>query len=353
MAANTNTGPENLQFSSSIAGDAWHTHANKALHTCWYFDAVSDDGRDSLVVFFFDNFIFSPRYNSVNQRKIENPEAIFPALALYYYRDGKPLHTVVCEHDKAAFTADGEIPSCRIGNNSFQFEAAPYGEGYLLQIDTELKNGGRLKANLEWLIVEGNFLPAAQRSGGSHEWNLVAPRCDVTGKLDVSGRSGKKETLQFRGTGYHDHKSDSRWLPAVLRRSHWGRAHFADMTAIFYDYRELDSGEPVTRVLLSSVGGLQEKTAYSEAKIFRRNIYGLRYPQRLTFYTRGNLRLRIKQIQKIDSGFHYIRFLSEAVLTVGDGKPRKTVAITEFFDPKALKYRWLDWLVNRRINRIS
>ena len=29
----------------------------------WYFDALSDDCRDALVIIFFSNFIFSPRYN--------------------------------------------------------------------------------------------------------------------------------------------------------------------------------------------------------------------------------------------------------------------------------------------------
>jgi hypothetical protein len=354
MAADTNTTPENFQFSSSIAGDAWRSHENKASHFCWYFDAVSDDGRDALVIFFFDNFIFSPSYNSVNQQNGSSERSRFPAFALFYYRDGKLLHSTVSEYAEGSFSADPEVPSCRIGNNSFQFEAAPYGEGYLLQVDSMMKNGRRLTANLEWLIVEGNLLPAAPDAERSHSWNLVAPRCDVTGKIEIYRRSGKsiKEILQFRGTGYHDHKNDSRWLPTVLQHSSWGRAHFADVTAVFYDYLEIGASGPVTKMLISSVNKLEDKEAYSEEKIFGRTIYGLKYPQRLTFYTRGNLRLRLKQTQVIDSSFHYIRFLSEAVLTVGDGKPRKTIAVTEFFNPKALRNRWLDWLTNRRIKRV-
>jgi len=354
MATNLNTSPENLQFSSSIADDVWRAPESPASHHCWYFDALSDDGRDSLVIFFFDNFIFSPRYNSTNQNNGGSLTANrFPALALYYYRDGKPLHSAVCEHEQAAFSADTEVPSCRIGSNSFQFEAAPYGEGYLLQIDTLLNTGRRLKANLEWLIVEGNLLSAPPDTAKLHTWNLVAPRCDVTGKLALYGKSGKlKETLQFRGTGYHDQKSDNRWLPGVLQQSHWGRAHFADVTAIFYHYLETGAGQPVSKMLLSSVDGLKDKIAYCEEKNFGRNIFGLRYPRRLTFYTRDNIRLRLKQLHVLDASSFYLRFLSEAVLTVGDGKPRKTIAVTEFFNPKALRYRWLDWVTNMRINRV-
>ena len=34
----------------------------------WYFDALSEDGRDAVVIIFLDNFIFSPRYNSQTKR---------------------------------------------------------------------------------------------------------------------------------------------------------------------------------------------------------------------------------------------------------------------------------------------
>jgi hypothetical protein len=63
------------------------------------------------------------------------------------------------------------------------------------------------------------------------------------------------------------------------------------------------------------------------------------------------MRLRIKNNQIIDANFFYLRFLSEMTLTLRDGKPRKTIGITEYLAPKALKYGWLDWLVNLRIGR--
>lgn len=360
MAIDQNAQPENFHFSSSIADDVRHLSEKPAAYEWWYFDAINDDGRDALVLTFRDNFIFSPRYNSFCQKNGVSTakKTSFPALEFSYYRGGKPLYRALCEYPENSFSADNSIPSCKIGNNSFQFESAPYGEGYSIQIDAEMKDGSRLKANLEWLMVEGNLQPStqnlAQNSAGSHRWNLVAPRCDVTGKMDIYFGSGKlKETLQFRGTGYHDHQSDERWLPATLHQWHWGRAHFADVTAIFYHYRELGARQPVVKMLLSSVDGLKEKMAYCEEKIFSRNIFGLRYPKRLTFYSRDNIRLRLKQMQVVDASSFYLRFLSEAVLTIGDGKPRKTIAMTEFLDPKALRYRWLDWLTNRRINRID
>lgn len=352
MAANTNTGPENLQFSSSIAGDVWRPSENRASHYCWYFDAISDDGRDSIAITFLDNFIFSPRYNSAH-RKFSAKVERFPAVAFFYYRNGKPLYASVCEYGEKTFSSDGDIPSCRIGENSFHFESAPYGEGYLLNIDFLLKNGRRVKASLEWLMVEGNLLPG-EKEQNSFSWNVVAPRCDVTGKIEIYHRAGNiKETIQFRGTGYHDRRSGPSWLPGTVESWQWGRAHFADVTAIFCNYREFGSGKTTTKLMLTSVDKLDDKTAYFEEKIPSRNIFGMRYPQRLTFYAKDNIRLRLKQTQAIDSSFFYLRFLSEAVLTVGDGKPRKTIAITEFLTPRALRRGWMDWMIDMRIRRMS
>src|SRR5262245_17071412 len=108
MAVEPNTGTENLHFSSSIAADVWHASEHPASHHCWYFDALSDDGRDAVVIFFFDNFIFSPRYNAAQQKNgAGSPETnTFPAVALYYYHDGKLLYGGVSEYNRLAFSAD-------------------------------------------------------------------------------------------------------------------------------------------------------------------------------------------------------------------------------------------------------
>src|ERR1700733_11024522 len=109
----------------------------------------------------------------------------------------------------------------------------------MLRLNIMLKNGRRIKADLEWLIVEGNLKPAAQGDSGFFGWNLVSPRCDVTGKIEVYRHTGKiRDVMQFRGTGYHDHRKDCRWLPGTVESWQWGRAHFADVTAIFCNYRE-------------------------------------------------------------------------------------------------------------------
>jgi carotenoid 1,2-hydratase len=76
----------------------WRGAAQPEAYEWWYFDAVSESGRDLLVIIFLTNFIFSPRYNrqaSDTQKKISQPpgassETQTPAIAFTLYRDGRP-----------------------------------------------------------------------------------------------------------------------------------------------------------------------------------------------------------------------------------------------------------------------
>jgi carotenoid 1,2-hydratase len=211
-----------------------------------------------------------------------------------------------------------------------------------------------IEAKLEWLSMEGDFLPGdltAPRLAG-HCWNLVSARADVTGSIKVSGEKGRSlDVRHFRGTGYHDHNSDSRWMPAAVKTWQWGRAHFDDATAVYYRYRELDRSEPVTKLFLIKNNKLKIYDAYCEERRLSRNIFGLKYPKELLFSTEEGIRLTMLQERPIDESFFYLRFLSEAELRFPLAPDRETFAITEHLAPKALKYRWLDWLVNMRIGR--
>ena len=49
---------ENFSFASNIAADVWHEKENAKAFEWWYFDALSEDGRDAVVIIFLDNLIF-------------------------------------------------------------------------------------------------------------------------------------------------------------------------------------------------------------------------------------------------------------------------------------------------------
>lgn len=363
-AATQQATADRFSFSSSIRQDVWHPKENSKAFEWWYFDALSEDGRDAVVIIFLDNFVFSPRYNSPN-RKIHKiaeklrrkPDAVnqtsFPALAFTYYRDGKPKYRAINEFLPEEFQADESVPQCRIGSNDFRLESAPYGSGYLLKINAKLRHNRTLKANFEWLSVESDFLPDKSiETTDAHNWNMVVSRADVSGRITVSDESEKPlDVVHFRGTGYHDHNLDTRWMPDTVCDWQWGRAHFADSTAVFYRYKEHGAENAVTKLFTVRDNILKTRDASYEETNFTRDVFGIKYPQRLTLQTEDNVRLRVKQTKIIDASFFYLRFLSEMTLTLRDGKPRRFTGITELLKPKALKYKWLDWLTNMRIGR--
>jgi carotenoid 1,2-hydratase len=350
---------ENFSFSSCVKSDVWHPEKDTKGYEWWYFDALSDDGKDGIVIIFLDNFIFSPRYNSLNQQLVRNNLTEFeksrkiPALAFVYYKNGKPIYRAINEFGIDEFVASPETPECRIGNNSFYFESAPYGSGYVLSINLKLPKKRVLKAKFEWLSIESDLFPQQKTNDNNkHFWNLVAPRSDVTGRITIKNKSGNKiDEIKFRGTGYHDHNIDSRWLPNTVSDWQWGRSHFPDSTVVFYRYNEIGIKETITKLFLIKDENLLQQDAKYEVQEYGRDKFGLKYPKRFRITTEDKIKLRVKQQNIIDSSFFYLRFLSEMTITLRDGKPRKTIGFTEHLAPKTLKYRWLDWLVNMRIGR--
>ncbi len=60
---------EKFAFSSCVASDVFHADKSAKGYEWWYFDALSDDGREGVVIIFLDNFVFSPRYNAPENSK--------------------------------------------------------------------------------------------------------------------------------------------------------------------------------------------------------------------------------------------------------------------------------------------
>lgn len=344
---------ERFVFSSSITADVWHPQKDQKAYEWWYFDALSDDGREAVVIVFLDNFIYSPRYNAVGSNGSSTDPARFPAVSITYYRDGKQVYRAVNEYQAGEFAASGKVPEVKIGKSSFRYDSASYGSGYVVSVDVPLSRNRRLEANFEWLSIESDFESAPFcYHDASHCWNMVAPRSDVTGKITVLDSGGRASDVRsFRGTGYHDHNLDNRWLAKTVQDWHWGRTHFSDCTAIFYRYSEIGDDSPSTKLFIIKDGELQTREVQYTEQNYARDKFGIRYPTDLRLVSEDGIRLDCKPLKVIDSSFYYLRFLSSITLTLADGRQHHTTGISEFIAPKALKHRWLNRLSDLRTGR--
>lgn len=342
---------DNFAFSSSVRDDVWHPQKDDKSYEWWYFDALSDDGREAVVIVFLDNFIFSPRYNQETTRITGNER--HPAVSFTYFRDGVAVYKTTTEFHYSDFHASEDRPECTIGESGFVMDSASYGSGYVVTVKANLPGSRALEAKFEWLSVESDLDPKTFcMDENSHCWNMVAPRSDVTGKISISStHGGELESIHFRGTGYHDHNLDNRWLAKTVRDWHWGRAHFADCTVVFYRFREVGQEDPNTRLLLIRDGTVENRDVTFEEQSYVRDKFGIRYPSLLELRSEDGLSLRVRPVEVIDSSFYFLRFLSEVTLWLPGRDQHSTSSITEFIAPKTLKYRWLNWLADIRTGK--
>jgi carotenoid 1,2-hydratase len=369
---------DDFTIRSSIADDAWRGASNPAAYEWWYFDALSDDGRDCVVMIFLDNFVFSPRYNRFAQTiakadgdSIGARAMRFPAVAFCLYRDGRLLFRAINEYGANDFSAAADVPQCRIGGSKFALQTSSKDVRYEISIDEPLRGGRRLAAHFSFTLQTADFetkqisnaetsplnFDAADSDQQTHEWNLVAPRCRVEGEIETKDARGVKIGAQkFQGTGYHDHNRDARPLTVGVKSWQWGRAHFADeTTAIFYRYIAKNSdAKPLTKLLIARRDEITIYDAQFSAADMKRDIFGVSYPRELIFRTnaeeeKSTVALRLSQNNALDRSFFYLRFLSRAALETNDGKILQASAVTEHLAPRALGWRWLDWLVRMRI----
>ncbi|MEP6849028.1 MAG: hypothetical protein ABI999_09235 [Acidobacteriota bacterium] len=339
-----------LSISSSTLDDVWHADMTPGAYEWWYFDAMSEDGDEAVVVWFLDNSVLSPRYNR-SRRPGQPAVERFPAVLFAYYCDGKVVYRAFSEFAGSEIDADTALPACRIGESSFRFDSAPYGSGFEIQIRASLSRGRMLEAKFEWLSVEADLDPTSAVKVGEHSWNVVATRSDVSGRINILNRRGNSiDVRHFRGTGYHDHEHDARGFADTISEKSWGRVHFADTTAVYQVFSEVGR-DAEAKLLVTRDGRLIERTVRVDEQNFARDKFGIRYPTRLTLTSDDNIRLRVKPSTILDSSFCSVRFASEMTLTLRDGKPRRSTGISEMIAPRTLKYRWLDWLTDMRIGK--
>lgn len=302
----------------------------------WHFDALSDDGREALVIDFTDNYHLSPRYAATQNGAV-------PAVSFRYFSNGRLVLSSINEVEPDTFTSDGSGAQCVVGDSSFRVDSASYGSGFMVQIDLMAARKRRIEAEIEWLSVEADLTDKPEESQG---WKMTAPRSDVSGRITLVGRRGAtRKLIQFRGTGYSDEVQNT------PHRRAWGRAHFVDATAIFQIVNTGVDGDAFPTLYLVRDGALREHAATVDIQHPRRDRYGLTIPGRFQFRTQDNVRLRVKPMRMIQSGFFEARMLSEITLMLRDGKPRKTIGITEFSDPTRLKNPFFRWISDLRIGK--
>ncbi|MBX3243692.1 MAG: hypothetical protein KF685_04380 [Acidobacteria bacterium] len=346
----TDANPYEISVLSNHSTKAGKGEQTTGFSQWWYFDALSDNGEDALVIEFIAARIVSS--DATAELASDETSGIKrPVVSFEYYRKGKLLYRAACEYSADRSSSDHANGSYHIGNSHFELGSADYGSGYSLKLDLPIARGQRIKVGMEWLFIESDLLePGSDFGQGNSIWNVVAPRADVTGKFEVVDKAGRVvDTCHFRGSGYHDHRSGPVNFLENFSLWSWGRIHFPDSTAIFLSAENKEVS--ISKLLVVRDNTFRVRDAICERRDVSHDLLGIKFEQNLKISSDDGLELTINRIKPLSSGIYMLRFICEMQLTLRDGKPRKSIGLSECISPKRLRSGWMRKLTGLFTNR--
>lgn len=316
----------------------------------WYFDAISDDGKTSFVIIFYEGNPFSRRYIEAlsNKNSVENKAEFFPAISISVYHKDKPVYYGFEEVKKKEATFSSDLPEGKIGKSAFRLDHKQGKLVYHLNIDHTVPGGDSIRATLSFESADLSVTPGEfdhnDNETVAHSWNLVQPAAAVTGVIEVNGY--KPFVCQFSGIGYHDHNKGEEPMKDSFDEWYWGRFHLGGQTLIYYLMNQNGSWNNYAS-LIDEDGEVRNIAGEFDGGNRTLNLFGLSSYRKLMFHSK-NLSFTIQQESKVDDGPFYQRFLSSTIIhkngdiLVGRG-------ISEYIKPSRI-YSKLFWpLVNMRI----
>lgn len=311
----------------------------------WYFDLLSSGGY-SVVIIFYDGNPFSRRYiSALNGDEAAKP-GTYPAISLSVYHKGEPLFYLFdeCEPSDAHFSR--ETPKGHVKGNSFSGSKTSVGFSYDIILDQTLPSGDSIEASLTFTCKNWNASDMTKDADSKedHAWNLVSPRCDVNGEIEISGY--KEQHIHIHGTGYHDHNVGFEPMKESFTEWYWGRYHLTDSTLIYYLMNELGTWT-YKAWLIEDSGKIRRLQTRKETRNIQRNLFGLKTYRAFIFFD-DNSEFYLQKDRVSDDGPFYQRFEGRLIARTGE-KIEECRGISEYIYPSRI-YNRLFWpLVNMRI----
>lgn len=330
--------------------DRWVNPQSPGAHEWWYFDAISHDGRDALVLVWYSALPFDPSYGLASLRHIRQPDR-FPkphpldhcAIGFSWYRDGKTMAYALNSWNRDNFSFHDETDGLqiRVARNHFTRDKD---HSYNLKISTPILGFGSKRADVDLHFKPQGGLTAWERNLGSadhpHLWMLAAADCTVAGSI----RAGKHE-LAFKGRGYHDHNAGDDELSRSFHRWHWGRFHNAEKTQVYYVcepvpgqsqglWIECHSGQVKNVEPLPSLDSQKPK----------KTVFGIKYNE-TNRHDAAKINWHLGK--PVDQGPFYLRWVSQSDQTAnGHGR-----GICELLQADYLHQPWFNWMIPYRLKR--
>ncbi|MCB1519063.1 MAG: carotenoid 1,2-hydratase [Hyphomicrobiaceae bacterium] len=206
---------------------------------------MSTDGTHGLTIIAFVGSVFSPYYAMRRRRGAASPENHVAINVALYGRGGK--RWAMTERGAGALARD--TASFVVGPSSLAWD----GNGLTIDIDEVTvpwpsRIRGRVRVVPDAIVADTFDIDGI----GRHRWRPIAPRCHVEVALT-------QPSLQWIGTGYHDHNTGLEPIDTAFRRWDWSRAATGDGSVIVYDVtcRQPDISGPLLGLAIARDGAVR------------------------------------------------------------------------------------------------
>lgn len=319
----------------------------------WYFDAISDDGRDALVIVWYASLPFDPSYGVAAIRHRRDPNrhpAPVPldhcAIGLSWYRDGKTIAYALNGFRRADFAYQPDPFSVDIAGNVLSRDSI----GYHLHVNTPSVNGKtRIHAELHFEPATGTVpveCDLAQSGSSPHVWVLASADNRVEGRVSIEGRNACHD-LSFRGRGYHDHNAGAEEISLAMKRWAWGRVHFNEATHVYYRAEAHDgSSHGVWIICEQGEPALVRRLETISEEGRAGNVFGVRHGRSVKVRHDGDW-LRDHRSTCVDDGPFYRRWVSRFERHDGESAS----GISELLDTRNLNRALFNWMIPYRLKR--
>lgn len=349
-----------MQIISDFHKDAALLPGEPGSYEWWYFDAMDPASGYSLVVIFYRGNPFSKRYirrieqfEAGNADKEESSPANFPAVSISVYKDGKPVFYSFTEYSERESQFSKETPSVTIGEHSLDAKIKDDKVVYKVKLQENLPSGDRIEAALSFSCKHGGMKKMQKQTtenAQGHLWNLVQPKAEVHGSLDLFLGSVKKHEVDFTGLGYHDHNMGTEPMKDEFKDWYWGRFHFRDATLVYYVMNRKDTRQYHGWLIDDKDGLGAEIEEFEDIRLQDKSfsLFGLDTSRKLVLQNE-NTKVVVQQSECLDNGPFYRRFMSEAFLSQKGEGIQKATGFSEYIYPERIYWRLLWPLVDMRI----
>jgi len=312
----------------------------------WYFDGWDESKNIGFVIIFYDGNPFSTNY--LKELDKNAAPGNYPAVSISVYKDGKTVYYSFTEFS-AADAEFGKSEVCgRIGGHSFRAEKKSGILCYKLQLKEKLASGDTFSAEILFKSISplADLLPhEPAHYGENHIWNLVQPKAEVSGVLNINGI---KENVE--GSGYHDHNYGTEQLDQSFIDWYWGRVHFRSFTLIYYLMNN-HGGESYNGWIIDKKYKITNTLQDIELKYTISNLFRLKSSRIINLrFDQGEALVQAGRV--LDNGPFYQRFRCSSVMTV-NGREEAGTGISEYLKPERIKSKVFWPLVHMRIRYMT